>query len=295
MHKIPIFLSADNNYAPFVATTIASICDNTKSFCDFYILDGGITKENQDKICELKKQFDNFSIEFIDIDIKKYFKDFKENMHFSKTMYSRFLIPDLKPDIDKAIYSDVDVIVLGDIAEMYNEDLGEYALGAVWEEINEFKRNIKSKQTLELSNNHKYFSSGNLLIDCKKWRENNVLANFIEIEKKYHAYLELPDQDILNKNFDNNYKILSPRYCFCNSYDKFYNNTDVVIRHFEGLLKPWYIAQQDKDFELSNLFDFWEYAKMTEFYYDLLLKTKDVELKNKMKRYQVIQRIVTRK
>ena len=42
MYRIPIFLSSDNNYAPFVATTIASICDNTKSFCDFYILDGGI-------------------------------------------------------------------------------------------------------------------------------------------------------------------------------------------------------------------------------------------------------------
>ena len=39
MYRIPIFLSSDNNYAPFVATTIASVCDNTKSFCDFYILD----------------------------------------------------------------------------------------------------------------------------------------------------------------------------------------------------------------------------------------------------------------
>ena len=49
-NKIPIFLASDNNYAPFVATTIASICDNTKSFCDVYVLDGGITKENQSKI-----------------------------------------------------------------------------------------------------------------------------------------------------------------------------------------------------------------------------------------------------
>ena len=42
MSNIPIFLSSDDNYAPFVATTIASICDNTKSFCEFYVLDGGI-------------------------------------------------------------------------------------------------------------------------------------------------------------------------------------------------------------------------------------------------------------
>ena len=74
MNTIPIFLSSDNNYAPYVATTIASICDNTKSFCDFYILDGGISKENQEKIYVLKEKFNNFSIEFINIDVDKEFK-----------------------------------------------------------------------------------------------------------------------------------------------------------------------------------------------------------------------------
>ena len=67
MSNIHIFLSSDNNYAPFVATTIASICDNTKSFCDFYILDSGIEEEeeeeeNKEKICQLKTKFNNFSI-----------------------------------------------------------------------------------------------------------------------------------------------------------------------------------------------------------------------------------------
>ena len=56
MYRIPIFLSSDNNYAPFVATTIASICDNTKSFCDFYILDGGIEEENKEKIIQCMKK-----------------------------------------------------------------------------------------------------------------------------------------------------------------------------------------------------------------------------------------------
>lgn len=75
--NIPVFLSSDNNYAPFVATTIASICDNTKSFCEFYVLDGGIKEENKAKICELKNKFNNFSIEFIEIDVKKSFFHYK--------------------------------------------------------------------------------------------------------------------------------------------------------------------------------------------------------------------------
>ena len=100
--NIPIFLSSDNNYAPFVATTIASICDNTKSFCDFYILDGGIEEENKEKICQLKTLFNNFSIEFINI--KNSIKNFSTSDRYpSNTMYARFLIPLLKPDINRAL------------------------------------------------------------------------------------------------------------------------------------------------------------------------------------------------
>ena len=94
-NSIPIFLSSDNNYAPFVATTIASICDNTKSFCDFYILDSSITKENQEKICCLKNNFSNFSIEFIQINNDLYFKDLEYNnnsRYVSLATYNRFLI-----------------------------------------------------------------------------------------------------------------------------------------------------------------------------------------------------------
>ena len=129
-NNIPIFLSSDNNYAPFVATTIASICDNTKSFCEFYILDGGITQENQEKICKLKVQFNNFSIEFIKIDVEKTFKniDYKNTCNYvTISTYNRFLIPMLKLNTDKAIYLDVDVIVIGDILKFYEQDFSVYS------------------------------------------------------------------------------------------------------------------------------------------------------------------------
>ena len=73
--SIPVFLASDDNYAPFVASTIASICSHTKSFCDFYILDGGISEKNKEKICKLKEQFDNFFIEFLFVDLEKEFKN----------------------------------------------------------------------------------------------------------------------------------------------------------------------------------------------------------------------------
>lgn len=274
MINIPIFLSADNNYAPFVATTMASILDNTKSFCEFYILDGGITEENQEKICELKQQFDNFSIEFLKLDLEEYFKDFKVTERITKSMYSRFLIPHLKPEIDKAIYSDVDVIFLDDVKKMFEEDLEHYAIGGVWEEYAHNLVNNERKQRLDLSDKHKYFSSGNLLFNCKKWRDNNILKKLSEIA--FTIQLREPDMDVLNKYFDNNYKILNPKYCWINQNYDFYGQPKepIVIRHFNGPIKPWQInPDSDENSKLNFTIDknkFWKYAEMTLFYDEIL-------------------------
>ena len=46
--NIPIFLASDENYAPFLCTTLFSILKHTESFIEFYVLDGGI--ENKSKI-----------------------------------------------------------------------------------------------------------------------------------------------------------------------------------------------------------------------------------------------------
>ena len=280
MINIPIFLSSDDNYAPFVATTIASICDNTKSFCDFYILDGGISDENKRKICELKSLFSNFSIEFIRIDINSSFKEFAESSYITKSMYSRFLIPNIKPEIDRAIYSDVDVIVLGDIAKMYSENLDGYDVGAVWEGwiANKINKSI-------YINGQEPFFSGNLLIDCCKWREKNISNELIKIARNNKENRNVYDQEILNLYFGNNYKKLSCRYCYAVQFSLVnYDDVVPVIRHFNGSIKPWNIHPDNKTSLMKNLDDFWFYMKKTSFYDEILNKVANVDEQKKITR-----------
>lgn len=285
MPNIPIFLSSDNNYAPFVATTIASICDNTKSFCEFYVLDGGISAENQAKICELKKQFSNFEIEFIKIDTEKYFKGFKETQYITKSTYSRFLIPDLKPNIKKAIYSDVDVIVLGDIREMFEEDLGDYILGAVPEA---FGDNPLNKTILKIPNTHKYFSSGNLIINCELWRKNNITQKIWQIAKKYGKVLQFGDMDILNICFQNNYKELNAKYCFMNQNYFFPDiSKNIFIRHYNGEIKPWHINFEND--AIKDVDIFWDYAKTTAFYKELVDKCNKIDKNSLLRQLKVCE------
>jgi len=277
MHKIPIFLSSDNNYAPYIATTIASVCNNTKSFVDFYILDGGIKHENREKICSLKEKFNNFSIEFINIlpHVEKYKMVTKR--FCSNTTYSRFFIAELKPEIDKALYSDVDVIFLGDIKEFYNCSLDKYIIGAIQAPYID-----TSKMKINFSKEHVYFCAGNLLIDCKEWRKNKIINKLDAAYNKYCNILTALDQDILNKTFDNNYKVLSNKFCITEYHlDYCKDNSDIIVRHYGTSIKPWNVNPNISDEIYPNLSDFWYYAKMTAFYNDLInnvnkINTKDI-------------------
>jgi lipopolysaccharide biosynthesis glycosyltransferase len=255
MTNIPIFLAADDNYAPFVATTIASVCDNTDSFVDFYILDGGISLENKEVILNVKKYFKNFSVEFIKIDVKKEFKGFFTSSYITLSSYSRFLIPQLKPNLDKVLYIDVDVVVMGDIKDLYEQDLEEYALGAVIEQggIDYVRR---SKLNIEMAEDSVYFNAGILVIDSKKWRAKKVFKGLSNIVKEYNSKLLCHDQDALNKYFEANYKLLDKKF---NVMD---TNDEIIIRHFASTIKPWNIPINESFPSLKHSEDFQKYARL---------------------------------
>ena len=268
MHKIPVFLSADNNYAPFVATTMASVLDNTRSFVDFYVLDSGISKENQDKINSLKDRFNHFSIEYIKIDSQECFKNFPTSFQCNISTYNRLLIPSVKPNLKKILYLDVDVVVLADIKELYDIDLEDYALAAGWDP-SRVLYNTDTKDLLELSDDYKYFNAGVLMLDVEKWDKDKIVQKLFEIQKKYEGKVLHVDETLLNKYFDGNYKIFDIAWNYTD-YDVV-NSPKVrpMIRHFCTPMKPWLANYQmvgTKVTPLANFDDFWHYVEMTPFY-----------------------------
>lgn len=248
-----------------------SILDNTDAPIDFYILDSGISPENEEKIRAIKG---NYSINFLKIDVEKQFKGFNVPGHLNLSTYSRLLIPSLKPELEKVLYIDTDVVALGNIAELYNVDLGNYALGAAWDK-SRVLYNTDTKEPLELSDDYKYFNAGVLLIDIQKWIRNEVVKSLFEIQRKYDGKIPHADETLLNKYFDGNYKIFDiswdyTDYDLVNAPDK-----EIKIRHFASSIKPWnsnYTVLGKKIVPLKNFEDFWKYAKMTKFYEEIKKK-----------------------
>mgnify|MGYP004533176811 CR=1 FL=1 len=284
-NNIPIFLASNDKYAPFVATTIASVCYNTKSFCEFYILDSGISNLNKERIELLKEKFNNFSIEYLSIDLSK-FAGFKLLPHISLDAYSRFFIPVLKPELDKVIYLDVDVSVLGDIKELYNVNLEDFYLGAISEYyFIKQQEALAEKLDIEYNDEKQFFNSGILLINSKKWRENDITQKLFEIQNKYNSVLDWGDQDVLIKQFYKDYLVLDSKFNllsgqiiykseFSTEVEKMVDNAikNPIIRHFETPNKPWLTNKNFYSGDLQNFDDFWFFAKMTDFYEILKFK-----------------------
>lgn len=276
--NIPVFMSFDEGYAPYAAACIASICENTSNFVQIFVIDCGVKSETKKKVELLKDIYKNLSIEWLSFDTENLLKDFKTCFHFSKAMYGRIFIPLLKPDIKKAIYTDVDVIFMSDITELYEEPLNGYALGAVWEDHMEEKgHNKENLIRLGITKEHKYFSSGLLLMDLEKWRQNNLTQKILDIEPILRDKLKFPDQDLLNYAFAGDYQQLDEKYVVtAPRARKHYKNgklVNCVIRHFEGGKKPWLCHPLKIERMKSNhigMKAFWKYAKKTAFYNDMI-------------------------
>lgn len=270
---INVFLASDNNFIPFVSTTIISIMENTNSDIKFYILHNNVCKEYQSRLLQLETKYKNCTIEFLKVS-ENNFANFPVMDYVNETMYFRYLISEIKPEIKKCIYTDADVIFNGDIQTLYNEDLGDFPVGAVTDFLENENPKIKDThyKNLEISPVHDYFWSGLLLLNCQKLREVQATQKLIAATKEFSAKLVWPDADVYNKVFSpNNYKKLHPKYVFIPEFENRMLQMGGVheqaakapfICHYAGF-KPW------QDLTLNKAEKFWEIAEKSQFYVEI--------------------------
>lgn len=249
---IPIFLISDEKYAPYMCTTIVSILENTARTCSMYILDGGILPDTRLQIQETAQRYPHLhEIEFIGIDIER-FANFPNLMHFSLNTYFRYLIPELKPELQKVLYIDSDMVITADVGELFDTDMQGKPLAAVpyrdeRPDLNHFVKAQKDeeiKQILGLPDTHLYFNAGLLMLDCEYFRRHGWVNKLFELTSQLAETIKYPDQDILNIIVCNNYHVLDDTWNAVIDIDKMYGvqHTELpAVLHFTGGsdTRPW--------------------------------------------------------
>ncbi|NDJ17811.1 glycosyltransferase family 8 protein [Myxacorys almedinensis] len=216
---IVVACAADDFFAMPLAVTACSMVENLNPDCciDFYVLDGGIKQSNKEKIIE--------SLEGKPIEIHwvKPCSDYMERLYFQAdstypiSAYYRLLLPEIIPDrYQKVIYLDTDVILLEDIAKLWNLDLGEYYMLAAMDAANQKMDRLTHLKHLDLdamgvSREDKYLQSGVLLIDLNKWRADQISDKLLDFIAN-HLELPYPDMDALNFVLAGKWGELDPRW-----------------------------------------------------------------------------------
>lgn len=146
----------------------------------------------REKINKLRKIKD-FFLNYIHVDYNT-FSQFKHRFYTVETWY-RIAIGQLLPQsIDRVLYLDCDMIVLGDISTLYYTNLQERLIGVYYD--------VGVYPTLSISTGipvgSKYFNAGMLLLDLKKWRNLNTENDLRQIAAAHNYDFLFNDQDVLN-------------------------------------------------------------------------------------------------
>lgn len=260
LNKIPVFYAVDDNYIPILGASLKSLIENSSKGNNYEIkiLYTNVSEKNQERIKKYEQE--NVSIEFVNVSeqLKEINSKLYTRNYFSKTTYFRLYIPELYPQYEKALYIDSDTIVLTDIANLYNEDIGDNLLGAISDgaiqAIPVFQEYVEKVVGVRDYNN--YFNAGILVMNLDELRKYKFQEKFLYLLEKI-KFEVAQDQDYLNRICKGKVKILDfswNRMPVMGGEDK-----DIKIVHYNLGFKPWHFD--------NVLFQehFWKYAEQTEF------------------------------
>ena len=249
--KRAVVFAGDYAYIRQIETAMKSLCRHN-SHVKIYVLNQDIPQE---WFSRLRMYVQEIGGDLIDC--KLIGQQFQMNWsnklpHINHMTFARYFIPDFVTE-DKVLYLDSDLIVTGDLIDLFELDLGENYLGAA---RSCFGAGVG-------------FNAGVLLINNKKWKSETIRQKLIELTEKEHKNVKEGDQSILNMLFKDQYSLLEDKYNFQIGFDAgaaeknhaFIFEIPLTpfpeILHYISPDKPW------KQFSVGRLREeWWKYSFM---------------------------------
>ncbi len=268
--EIPIFFSTDDNYIPYLDVAVRSLIENASRDYDYRIivLNTGVSEEGVGMV--KRNERSGVRIDFIDISeqlasIKSRLKDV---YHFSIVTYYRLFIASLFPQYDKVLYLDCDLVVLGDVSQLYHTELGDNILGAAPEQFvrstKEFR--LYAERALGVDPDE-YVNAGVLLMNLEAYRREQIEDKFIQLITEHEFDLLDPDQAYLNYLCRGRIHVLPSAWNQEPMPDAGKAGSGIV--HYALYKKPW----QYDDVMYGEYF--WQYAKHSPFYTEICCRRQN--------------------
>ena len=252
MNTIPIVFCFDNNLIKPACVCLSSLLMSAgeDTFYDIFILHSQTEKLNREELDKITRYFKNCRLQYRSVD-NTFDKAF-EIRGITTPAYYRLLIPELIPEYDKVLYSDVDVIFRSDLSHFYNIDMTGYYVAGVDSLAGFQPELVKYYNDTVGTGPEGIIYSGNLIINSKEILKDNIIPRFKELAKSRYTF---QDMDVINIACRGKIKYLSPEFCLTTYISEYnvYRRTELLnvwsakeindalsqgIVHFNGK-KPW--------------------------------------------------------
>lgn len=278
MDIVPIVFAIDENVIIPCGVTITSLLLNAKpeTHYDINILysHSSLTDAGRHLITTCFESWPSCNVSFIDVGSMYESAALNSNGHITKATYYRLQIPDLFPQYDKVIYSDVDIVFQQDLSSMFYSAInGDELIAAVLDLSIDGKFYFNSSLPSSIGKSPRdYFNAGFLVLNTLQMRKEKIVQKFDDIlASGSHAE---NDQDILNIACAGRTVLLPNKYNFQpNHFSNYMWGRDhpeidfselfkSATIHYTGAAKPW------NSYECVSSDVWWSYYKKSPFYSD---------------------------
>lgn len=267
-----VVYATDINYVPIMGTSICSLFENNKE-CEqinVFILEDNIGDFEKEKLILFAKKYGR-NIFFYSVNnlIQKFERSGMTKYNGSYACYIRLYVGELLQDIDKCLYLDCDTLIMGTLNNLYSLDLEKFHVGLAID-CNHNDANKAIKKSCEA----KYFNSGVMLINLKRWRDDKLFDKFLCASKEIDLSKTLTnsDQELINYLLDKSILTISLKYnlgsyfrirakqnlrwiiqknekAFYSSEEIMEANRNPIILHFTGGSwgRPWFSNSIDAE------------------------------------------------
>lgn len=285
---VNILLSGNNKVFDGALSELISITNKTKEAITCYIFTMDLTRVKEDYKCIDDKQIEflnkivkeqNKNSKVIKIDVTQIYEEefgHGKNENAYCTPYTLLrLLADKIPDMpEKLLYLDIDMMVAGDISELYNIDVTYYEYAAVKEKYgSKFIR-------------YDYINAGMLLLNMKKIKETRLLEKARQLIKK--RKLPFADQDAIF--WSTTKKKLIPRRF---NEQRSFNKDDTLICHFCKRLcfNPYPHVTNYKQWHIDEIHKYYKCYKFDNDLEEYLKQKAEFENKKEEIKFELVESI----
>jgi len=237
---IHIAIAFDNNYlSQFYALCSSLAYNNQSNSLHLHAIATDVDEVNLNSLENFLGKF-SINITFYRPDLST-IHSLVLSHNWTAAVYYRLLFPQIVPNhVTRLLYLDCDTLVLNDVSLLYNEDMSQFPVAAVYDNY------VKSQPLLGIQEEGNYFNSGVLLIDVHRWNEQRISQRTIQYLLDFPERIQFVDQCALNAVLINNWKHLPYNYNCLYTYLPAPASSrtlrdfvrDVVVLHFT-LQRPW--------------------------------------------------------